>query len=109
MRVIRKVYIQMKSHKQDSDYPIVKRSIAKDKIGDMLHYSRCECGKSWYYAEKNNPGEYLGNGKGKVMCNECYLKDRERIDNESRARMSKERWIYPVKDGDDLEVAPPIW
>lgn len=98
----------MEYPKEDIEYSIAKRNRIYDLIGDRLHYGRCRCGKSWWYAKKNNPGIYLGNGMGKIMCNECYIKDRPRIDSVSRERMGEERWIYPVEGEDDLEVAPPI-
>lgn len=72
----------------------VKRNRVKDKIGDILGYGRCDCGKSWLYGDHNNPGRYLGNGKRRMICNECYLSDREAIDASNKEKMSQEIWVY---------------
>lgn len=77
---------------------IVARDKLKDKIGDLLGYARCECGKSFLYADTNNPGIYLGGGTGKSICNECYLSDKEEIEKNNKERMGSEVWVYGTDD-----------
>ena len=72
-----------------------RNSIVKNIIGSLLSYGNCRCGRSWWYAPHNNPGIYNGNGGGTLLCNDCYLDEKEAIDKRNARRYKAEGFVQP--------------
>lgn len=59
--------------------PVSRR--VKNRIGSFLGYGDCpRCGDNWWWKSHNNRGIMIGPCTFRLLCDECYLKDKERID-----------------------------
>jgi hypothetical protein len=57
--------------------------IIKNIIGFLLGCGNCDCGNT-FWNNSSNPGTDYGNGSGRVICNDCYYKNK--IDKLNRKR-----------------------
>lgn len=57
--------------------------LIKNIIGFISGYGNCDCGNT-FWNNSSNPGIDYGNGSGRVICNDCYLKNKKEIDENNR-------------------------
>ena len=57
--------------------------IIKNIIGFLMGFGTCDCGNT-FWNNSDNPGIYYGNGSGRVICNDCYNKKKEQIEEQNR-------------------------